>query len=105
MAKRTTVTLSDRDEQTVRTFADPDRPEAAVLAEAAEKLGIPIAPGASEATVIRALIAAGAATLREQALERGYQQVAEMYDEVHDADEAAERRRRYAERVDRVMPG
>jgi hypothetical protein len=55
--------------------------------------------------VIRALIAAGAAAMREQVLERGYQQFAEIYDEVHDADEAAYRRRRYAERVDRVMPG
>ncbi len=105
MSKRTTVTLTDQDEQTVRTFADPERPEGALLIEAARDLGIPLGPGASEATVIRALIAAGAAAMREQALERGYQQLAEIYDEVHDADEAAARRRRYAERVDRVMPG
>jgi hypothetical protein len=105
MAKRITVTLTDQDERTVRTFADPGRPEGALLAEAAPELGVTLGPGATEATVIRALIAAGAAALREQALERGYPQLAEIYDEVHDADEAAYRRRRYAERVDRAMPG
>ncbi len=105
MAKRTTLTLTDQDERTVQAFADPERPEAVVLIEAARGLGIALGPGASEATVIRALIAAGAAAIREQALERGYQQLAEIYDDVHDADEAAARRQRYAERVDRVMPG
>jgi hypothetical protein len=75
-----------------------------VLIETAGELGIAIGPGASEATVIRALMAAGAAAVREQALERGYRQLAELYDEAHDAEEKAARRRRYAERVDRMMP-
>jgi hypothetical protein len=104
MSKRTTVTLTDQDEETVRRFGDPDLPEGAALIDVAQELGIAIGPGASEATVIRALVAAGAAAVREQALERGYQQVAAMYAEVHDAEEAATRRRRYAERVDRLMP-
>lgn len=105
MTKRTTVTLTDQDVRTVQTFADPDRPEGALLLDAARELGISLGPNASEATVIRALIATGAAALREQALERGYEELAEMYGDLHDADEAAARRRRYAERVDRVMPG
>jgi hypothetical protein len=104
MSKRTTVTLTDQDEETVRRFGDPDLPEGAVLIDAAHELGVAIGPGASEATIIRALMAAGAAAMREQALERGYQQVAAMYADVHDADEKAARRRRYAERVDRLMP-
>lgn len=104
MSKRTTVTLTEQDEETVRRFGDPDLPEGAVLIDAARELGIAIGPGASEATIIRALMAAGAAAMREQALERGYQQVAAMYAEVHDAEEKAARRRRYAERVDRLMP-
>jgi hypothetical protein len=104
MSKRTTLTLTDQDEETVRRFGDPDLPEGAVLIEAAGALGIAIGPGASEATVIRALMAAGAAAVREQALERGYQQVAAMHAEVHDVEEKAARRRRYAERVDRLMP-
>jgi hypothetical protein len=75
-----------------------------VLVDAARALGIAVGPGASEATIIRALMAAGAAAMREQALERGYQQLAEVYAEAHDADEKAARRRRYVERVDRLMP-
>ena len=104
MSKRTTVTLTDQDEETVRRFGDPEQPEGAVLIDAARELGIAIGPGASEATIIRALMAAGAAAMREQALERGYQQVAAMYAEIHDVEEEAELRRRYAERVDRLMP-
>ena len=73
-----------------------------MLVDAARALGI--GPGASEATIIRALMAAGAAAVREQALERGYQQMAAVYAEIHDAEEEAELRRRYAERVDRMMP-
>jgi hypothetical protein len=103
MSKRTTLTLTDQDEATLRRFRDPDRPEGAMLIETAGELGIVI-EGASEAAVIRALMAAGAAAVREQALERGYQQLAELYDEAHDAEEKVARRRRYAERVDRVMP-
>ncbi len=103
-SKRTTLTLTDRDEETVRRFGDAESPEGAALIAAARELGIAISPGASEATVIRALMAAGAAAVREQALERGYEEVAAMYAEVHDAEEKAARRRRYAERVDRKMP-
>jgi hypothetical protein len=33
VTKRITVRFSDQEEQTVRAFTDPDRPEAAVLAE------------------------------------------------------------------------
>ncbi|HEX5495793.1 MAG TPA: hypothetical protein VFX70_14575 [Mycobacteriales bacterium] len=41
----------------------------------------------------------------ERALDRGYRQLAEMYSDVQDADEARARRRRYADRVDRATPG
>lgn len=54
--------------------------------------------------MIRALLATGAALLREEALERGYRKLAETYPEVHDAKEAQARRRRYADRVDRHDP-
>jgi hypothetical protein len=68
------------------------------------ELGIAVGAGASEATIIRALMAVGAVAMREQALVRGYQQVVAMYGEVHDAEEKAARRRHYAGRVDRLMP-
>lgn len=67
-------------------------------------MGITVKPGVSEATIIRALLHAGAQALRERAMELGYQQLAEMWSEVHDRDEARERRRRYAERADKRMP-
>ncbi|WP_166664414.1 hypothetical protein [Actinophytocola oryzae] len=42
--------------------------------------------------------------LTDQALEQRCQQLAAIYDEVHDAEEASARRRRYAARVDRLVP-
>jgi hypothetical protein len=104
MTKRTTVTLDERDEQTLATFADPERAEWKALVEIAATLGITVKPGSSEAVIIRALLQAGAKMVQEEALERGYAELAEIWPEVHDADEARARRRRYAERVDRVMP-
>jgi hypothetical protein len=104
MSKRITVTLTDQDEETVRRFGDPDLPEGAMLIDAARELGIAIGPGASEAAIIRALMAAGVAAVREQAIERDYQSAA-VYAVVHDAEEADARCRRYAERVDRLMHG
>jgi len=38
----------------------------------------------------------------DRALERGYQGLADLWPEVHDAAETRERRRRYAQRVDRA---
>lgn len=104
MTKRTTVTLDERDERTLSTFTDPDRAEWKALVRIAAELGITLRPGSSEATVIRVLLQAGAQAVQEQALERGYAQLAEIWDEVHDADEAKARHRRYADRVDRVTP-
>lgn len=104
MAKRTTISLDDDDEQRIASVADADSVQHAVLVEIAEALHIPLPRGDSEAAVIRALIQVGAHTVHERALERGYAQLAQMWDEVHDHDEARERRRRYAERVDRVVP-
>jgi hypothetical protein len=105
MSKRTTVTLDERDEQTLAAFTDPESAEWKALVTVAATLGITVRPGSSEATIIRALLQAGAKAVQEQALERGYAQLAEIWDEAHDAAEARVRRRRYAERVDRVMPG
>jgi hypothetical protein len=105
VAKRTTVTMDDHDQQTLATVSDTDGPEWAMLVTLAAAHGIALRPGASEATVIRALLRVGADVLREQVMARGYEQLAEMWSEVHDAAEARERRRRYADRIDRVMPG
>ncbi|WP_154814457.1 hypothetical protein [Actinophytocola xinjiangensis] len=94
MAGRITLTLTEQDEQTIRTFGDSDRPEGALLRDAADALGVPLPPAASAEAVLRALMAVGAATVREQILECGYEELAEIYSEVHDADEAHARRHR-----------
>lgn len=102
MVKRTTVTFDERDQGAIASVSDPDRAEWTALVEAAAEKGIAVKPGASEATIIRALVHAGADALRERALESGYAELADLWPELHDTEETRERRRRYAERVDRV---
>jgi hypothetical protein len=104
MPKRSTVTLTDQDLEALAAIADPARPESATLRAMADELGVEIRDG-SESALIRALLAAGAAAVQQRALERGYQELAAIYPAVHDAPEAAERRRRYARRVDARMDG
>jgi len=102
MAKRTTITFDDHDQRAITSFSNPERAEWAALMEVAAGQGITLKPGASEATVIRVLLHAGADALRERTLERGYAELADLWPDVHDAAETRERRRRYAHRVDRV---
>lgn len=104
MSKRTTITLDDRDEQTLTTFSNPERPEWQALVQAGTETGITIKPDASEAAILRVLLHVGAIALREQVLAEGYAQLAEVWDEVNDKAETQARRRRYAERVDQVIP-
>jgi hypothetical protein len=102
MTKRTTVTFDDRDEAAIASVSDPERAEWALLVQVAAEAGITLKPGGSEAAIIRILLHAGVDALRERALERGYAELADLWPEVHDAAETRERRRRYAQRVDRV---
>ncbi|HEX8758972.1 MAG TPA: hypothetical protein VF734_03125 [Pseudonocardiaceae bacterium] len=102
MPKRTTVTFDEHDQGAIASVSNPDRAEWAALVEAAAEKGITLKPGASEASIIRVLVHAGADALRERALERGYAELADLWPDVHDAAETQERRRRYAHRVDRV---
>jgi predicted secreted protein len=104
MSKRTTVTLTESDVEALAAVADPARPESAALRAMADELGVEIRDN-SESALVRALLAAGAAAVQQRALERGYRELAAIYPEVHDAPEAAERRRRYARRVDAHMDG
>lgn len=103
MARRTTVTFDDHDQEVIASVSSPDRAEWSALVEAAAEKGIVLKPGASEAAIIRALVHAGAGALRERALERGYAELADLWPDVHDDAESRERRRRYAHRVDRVV--
>ncbi|WP_378739448.1 hypothetical protein [Nocardia brasiliensis] len=105
MTRRTTLTLTEREERTLATLSDRKGAEWVLFESIAAHLGYSLTPDASEATVIRVLMAIGAQVLIDEALDQGYQQLAEIWPEVHDETEARERVRRYADDVDQVMPG
>ncbi|MEU7145481.1 hypothetical protein ABZ942_38965 [Nocardia sp. NPDC046473] len=105
MTRRTTLTLTEREERTLATLGDRKGAEWVLFESIAAHLGYSLTPDASEATVIRVLMSIGAQVLIDQALDDGYEKLAEIWPEIHDEEEALERRRRYADDVDRVMPG
>jgi hypothetical protein len=73
--RRISVTLDVPDQQAIEPFADPSRPEHAVLETWAAQHGLNLRD-ASDAAVLRALIRAGAEALHEKALEDGYARLA-----------------------------
>ena len=106
MSRRTTVTLTDREESALAIFEDKSRAEWTLLQMIAAEHGLDLTESSSEATIMRVLMAAGLQQLRDRVLDRGYAHMAELYEQ--DEDLKAERReflRRYADRVDRNMPG
>lgn len=94
MTRRTTLTLTEREERTLATLSDRKGAEWVLFESLAAHLGYSLTPDASEATVIRVLMSIGAQVLIDEALEQGYAQVAGIWNEVHDEDEAREFRRR-----------
>ncbi|MFD6160297.1 hypothetical protein ACFWF7_28310 [Nocardia sp. NPDC060256] len=98
MTRRTTLTLTEREERTLATLGDRKGAEWVLFESIAAHLGYSLTPDASEATVIRVLMSIGAQVLIDEALEQGYAELAAMWPDVHDEDEAREfRRRREAE--------
>ncbi|WP_338888709.1 hypothetical protein [Rhodococcus sovatensis] len=97
--KRLPVTLDSDDQAEVAVFSDPDRLESAILREWAQQNHITVRDN-SESGIVRALLRAGAESLREKALETGYAALAK--DQADALGEQRARRDRYAERVDRA---
>lgn len=97
------MTLTDREETALAIFEDKSRAEWTLLQVIAAELGFNLTESSSEATIMRVLMAAGLQQLRDRVLDRGYQQMAEIYEEEGYAAEQREFRRRYADRVDRHM--
>ncbi|MCP3798696.1 hypothetical protein NLX83_05440 [Allokutzneria sp. A3M-2-11 16] len=91
MTKRMSISLSELDAETIEVARDSANFE--LLAKAVAPLGITLTEDASEAAILRALMHLGAVRLQEQALERGYAELAEVWDEVSDVPEARARRR------------
>jgi hypothetical protein len=100
MTKRMSVSLDVEDEQIVRAFAAPGTAESAALADWASMHGLDPARLGSEASVLRALVRAGADRLREQVLDTGYAALAiETTGDEHADTRAA--RDRYVARTER----
>jgi hypothetical protein len=74
-SRRISVTLDGPDQQALEIFTDPSRPEHATLEAWASQHGLNVRD-ASEAAILRTLVRAGAAALREKALEEGYAKLA-----------------------------
>lgn len=103
MTKRLSVTLGPEDRRLVTSFEDPASAEHAALAAWAAHRGLDPARLATEASIIRALLRAGAESLREQALDEGYAALAgELTAEERDETRAA--RDRYVRRTERRAP-
>ncbi|MDV6277527.1 hypothetical protein R3Q06_28965 [Rhodococcus erythropolis] len=97
--KRLPVTLDVDDQAELAVFSDPDRLESGILREWAQQHSITVRDN-SESGIVRALLRAGAESLREKALEAGYAELAK--DQAEGLGEQRTRRNRYAERVDQA---
>jgi len=98
------VTLEGEDEQAVSAFSERGTPEHAALTDWAAGRGLDPNSLGSEASVVRALLRAGADRLREHALDDGYAALAAAITK----DERAETRsarRRYLARTERQAGG
>ncbi len=98
MSRRITVTLARAEESSVSVFSNPRRSEHAALIAWAAQHGF--TGLGSEASVVRALVQAGAEALREDALDTGYAELAASTDQT-ERRERRTMRDRYVERTER----
>lgn len=98
-SKRLPISLDGDDLAAIAVFSDPDRIESRVLHEWTTQHHIAVR-GNSEAGIVRALLRAGAESLREKALDAGYAELAK--DQSDGIDQQRARRKRYADTVDRA---
>ncbi|HEY3016234.1 MAG TPA: hypothetical protein VGJ41_14050 [Nocardioides sp.] len=99
--KRLSVIIGDADQARLDPFFVEDSPERSALqawlTERGEK------PATSDASSIRALLQAGAAAIREELLDDGYAELAEIYDEKAARAERRTARDRYADRTEAIQ--
>ncbi|PXX62368.1 hypothetical protein DFR70_107236 [Nocardia tenerifensis] len=93
------MTLTEREERTLATLSDRKGAEWTLFESIAAHLGYAVTPEASEATVIRVLMAIGAQVLIDEALEQGYAELAKIWPEISDEEESREFSRRRAARL------
>jgi hypothetical protein len=95
--KRLSVTLEPDDESAVTTFQAEGAERDALVLWAVQH-GVDPRVVRSEAGVLRVLLRAGAETLREHALDRGYARMAASSSEVEEQAEGREARSRHLSR-------
>lgn len=100
MTRRLSVTLEPEDQRLVTAFEDPATAEHAALAAWATDRGLDPERFATEASIIRALLRAGAESLREQALGEGYAALAAELT-AEEREETRSARDRYVRRTER----
>lgn len=93
------VTLDGEDEHALSAFSDPATAEHAALLSWAADRGIDPARLGSDASVLRALLRAGAQSLSERALDDGYAALAGVMT-TRDRAEALAARGRHMERIE-----
>jgi len=99
MPKRLSVTLDADDVRTVETFADSSTREHAALVDWARARGVDAADATSEAAMLRLLLRAGAESLRGNALDVAYVNLAVILDD-EDAGDSRAARDRYVQRTE-----
>lgn len=93
MSKRLSVTLDADDVRTVEAFADSSTTDHAALLAWAKARGLDPAGATSEAALLRLLLRAGAESMRINALDVAYANLAVTLDEGGSADSRAARDR------------
>lgn len=96
------VTLDRDDETVMERFAQAGTDERTALLAWAGEHGVPVSAVSSDAALIRALLRVGAESLREQALDAGY---AELAAAAETSEEHAEVRRARQRHIDHVESG
>lgn len=96
------MTLGSVEEERMMPFLTDGTPERAVLSEWVRRYGGGTVR--SEAAVLRALLLAGAAAMRDEVLDLGYSELAVLYDEEESANDRRAARDRYIERTEASAP-
>ncbi len=98
MTKRLSLILGEADESVLEPFIRSGTGQHRVLQRWAAEHGVGNVN--SEAAAIRALLQAGADALRDDVLDDGYAELAQVYDETEAGDERRAARDRYVARTD-----
>lgn len=98
MTKRLSLILGEGDQLTLEPFIRPGTDQHQVLQRWATEHGVGSVN--SEAAAIRALLQAGADALRDDVLDAGYAELAQVYEGTEERDERRTARDRYVARTE-----